>query len=500
MTAQNDHTIARSCGILLHPTSLPSPYGIGDLGSQAYQWIDVLGQAQQKWWQILPLNPTGFGDSPYSSPSAFAGNPYMISPDIVVEEGLLGGSDIPGHSFDPDRVEFGRVIEFKTGLLRKAWTNFKNGAANNLKSAQQEFESHNHYWLDDYGLFRAIKDSLKQKAWYDWPEDFKNREPEALDRARKDLGDDFGFHKFCQFLFFRQWQNVENYAHERGITILGDAPIFVSADSCDVWANPLLFQLDENLQPKVVAGVPPDYFSATGQLWGNPLYDWEALEKTGFQWWLDRVRTALKLVDYIRLDHFRGFESYWEVPAGMPTAEVGQWVKAPGAKLFAKLREHLNGLPLVAEDLGIITAEVDKLRADFNLPGMRVLQFAFGGGSDNPYLPHNYDSNSVVYTGTHDNNTTRGWYEQAGDNEKDHIRRYFARDGSDIAWDMIRAAWASVGNLAIAPLQDIMDLGTEARMNFPGLPKGNWGWRFREEMLRQDILDRLVELTELYGR
>ena len=493
-------TSTRSSGVLLHPTSLPGPYGIGDLGGPAYRWIDSLAYARQKWWQILPLNPTGYGDSPYSSPSAFAGNPYLVSPELLLQDGLLQQSDVPDTSFPLDRIDYGMVVPWKTSILGKAWEHYKAGTAPQLKGEVEAFENKQSSWLDDYALFRSLRDKFGGQSWYEWPTELRERQPAALEQARIELADGIGFHKFCQFLFFKQWIAVENYAHEKDILIFGDAPIFVSADSSDVWANPQLFQLDENRHPRVVAGVPPDYFSSTGQLWGNPLYDWDTLRQTKFQWWIDRIRNLLQVVDVVRIDHFRGFESYWEVPAGMPTAEIGQWVKAPGEELFTTLRDALGGLPLVAEDLGIITPEVDKLRMDFELQGMRVLQFAFGGASDNPYLPHNYDTNTVVYTGTHDNNTTRGWFNQAGDKEKNHVRSYMARDASDVSWDMIRMAWSSVGNIAIAPLQDILDLGTDARMNFPGKPEGNWGWRYREEMITSEVLDRLGELTELYGR
>jgi 4-alpha-glucanotransferase len=490
----------RYAGVLLHPTSLPGPYGIGDLGSRAYQWVDALAHAQQSFWQILPLNPTGFGDSPYQSFSAFAGNPYLISPDLMAEDGLLLGGDLHPPGFPADRVDYGAVIEFKTRLLHRAWERFQGGAAPGLRAAYEEFRSAQKKWLDDYALFRAIKAAQGGKSWYQWSRDHIDRKPAALDKTRKELADAVGYAAFGQFLFFRQWGAVKKYANERGIRIIGDVPIFVSGDSADVWSHPDLFQLDEHKNPKSVAGVPPDYFSATGQLWGNPLYDWPAVQKTGFRWWIDRMQTTLNMVDVVRLDHFRGFEAYWAVPAGMPTAEKGQWVKAPGQELFNTLKVFLNGLPLIAEDLGLITPEVNRLRRQFNLPGMRILQFAFDGRADNPYLPHNYDPNTVVYTGTHDNNTTRGWYNTASETEKDHVRRYLGRDGRDIVWDLIRVAWESVADYALAPLQDVLDLGTEARMNFPGRPGGNWTWRFREDMLRPDVLDRLANLTELYGR
>ncbi len=498
--APTAETRVRHAGILLHPTSLPGPYGIGDLGGEAFRWIDALAHAQQKFWQILPLNPTGFGDSPYQSFSAFAGNPYLINPDLLVEAGLLEAGQVQPTGFPTDHVDYGPVIDFKVRLLHQAWERFLGGAAADLRPAFDQFRQAEKNWLDDYALFRAIKDAQGGKPWYQWPRDLVDRKPAALERVRRELERQIGFEAFCQFLVARQWAAVRNYANERGIRIIGDVPIFVAGDSADVWAHPELFQLDAQKNPKAVAGVPPDYFSATGQLWGNPLYDWPALQKSGFRWWINRLQTTLRQVDIIRLDHFRGFEAYWSVPAGMATAEKGQWIKGPGQDLFNTLKVSLNGLPLIAEDLGLITPEVERLRRQFHLPGMRILQFAFGSGSENPYLPHNFDHNTVAYTGTHDNDTTRGWYNAAPDHVKDHVRRYLGRDGRDIVWDMMRTAWESVADYALAPLQDVLDLGSQARMNFPGRPAGNWAWRFQEEMLRPDILDRLANLTELYGR
>ncbi len=498
---QPSRKTTRSSGLLLHPTSLPGPFGIGDLGPAAFAWIDALAHARQKWWQILPLGPTGYGDSPYQCFSAFAGNPYLLSPQFLREDGLLDERDLPPADFPADHVDFGAVIPYKLQLHTRAWQNFKAGKGVPLKNAFGQFTHDEAGWLDDYALFRALKDANKGAAWPEWPEPLRLRQGAALDRARRDLADSIGYHQFQQFLFFRQWQRVKDHAHDRGVKIIGDLPIFVSADSSDVWANPQLFQLDAKRHPKVVAGVPPDYFSATGQLWGNPLYDWPALEKSGFAWWVERFRATLRLFDVVRLDHFRGFESYWEVPANQVTAVKGRWVKAPGAKLFTKLREALGGLPIIAEDLGIITPEVDKLRTDFRLPGMSILQFAFGDGPDNRYLPHNYtDPTMVIYTGTHDNDTTRGWYEHAPEREKDRIRRYLARDGNDISWDMLRLAWSSICDYALAPLQDVLCLSTEARMNFPGKPIGNWSWRYLPQQLTPGYLDRLTEMTQLYGR
>jgi len=490
----------RSAGVLLHPTSLPGPYGIGDFGPSVYSWIDALVQARQKWWQILPLGPTGFGDSPYQCYSAFAGNPLLISPQFLVQDGLLNHGDLDASRFSATTVDYGPVTTFKNRLLTRAWDMFQTGRGSGLRPAFEEFCRQKASWLEDYALFVAIKEAMGGKSWQDWPVNLRRREPTALTTARLDLSLSIGSHQFRQFLFHRQWQGVKNYAHERGIRIIGDIPIFVSGDSADVWANPRLFMLDDASKPTVVAGVPPDYFSATGQLWGNPLYNWNALSATGFAWWIARLRTTLEQVDIIRLDHFRGFESYWEIPAGKPTAQEGCWVKAPGPALMKSLRQALGGLPLIAEDLGIITPEVEALRDDFDLPGMRILQFAFGGDSDNPYLPHNYSRRTVAYTGTHDNDTTRGWFAAAPEKERDHVRRYLGRDGSDIAWDFIRAAWSSVADYAIAPLQDILNLDTSGRMNLPGRPTGNWGWRYTVDQVTPWVLERLGEMTHLYGR
>jgi 4-alpha-glucanotransferase len=500
-TPASKPTSRRSSGILLHPTSLPGPYGIGDVGPAAYAWVDTLAEAKQKWWQILPLGPTGYGDSPYQCFSAFAGNPYLVSPEALIEDGLLARADVAGADSPAHKVDFGAVIKFKVKLLARAWENFQAGAAPSLRAEFDQFCAGQAAWLDDFALFMALKDSHGGVSWLEWDAGARRRDPATLDRARKDLADDIGLHKFRQFVFFRQWLALKAYANARGIRLIGDVPIFVASDSSDVWANPEFFLLDDERRPTVVAGVPPDYFSATGQLWGNPLYNWSALKKAGYQWWVERVRATLAQVDLIRIDHFRGFEANWEIPAGMPTAEKGRWVKGAGADLFVAMEKALDALPLIAEDLGVITPEVDALREQFNLPGMRVLQFAFGGATEDRFLPHAYETrNTVVYTGTHDNDTTRGWYAAITERERDFVRRYLARDGRDIAWDLIRLAWSSVADYAITPLQEVMDLGTEARMNTPGVLGGNWSWRFVEGQLTRAMLGRLREMTELYGR
>jgi 4-alpha-glucanotransferase len=491
---------ARAAGILLHPTSLPGPYGIGDLGPPAYAWVDTLARARQTWWQVLPLGPTGYGDSPYQSFSSFAGNPYLISPEVLVQDGLLTTENLAGVHFPAERVDYGPVIQLKLHILARAWENFQSGKAASLRPLFEDFCVQQAPWLDGYALFMALKEAHGGASWFTWPRELLRHEAPALEQARRDLSAVVGRQQLGQFLFYRQWGSLKRYANQRGIRLIGDLPIFVSSDSADVWASPEWFLLDDDRRPLVVAGVPPDYFSATGQLWGNPLYNWEALRQSGYAWWVARLRATLRHVDLVRLDHFRGFEAFWEIPAGMPTAEIGRWVKGPGADLFGALRQGLGRLPIIAEDLGLITAEVEALRDQFQLPGMRILQFAFGGATEDRFLPHNYEPNTVVYTGTHDNDTTHGWYATLGERESTFLRRYIGRGDGDVAWDLIRLAWASVADFALAPLQDILSLGTEARMNLPGRPSGNWGWRYTEAMLTPAVLDRLGGMTEIYSR
>lgn len=494
---------SRSSGILLHPTSFPGRYGIGDLGEAAFRWIDFLKSADQKLWQILPLGPTGYGDSPYQCFSAFAGNPFLISPDKLFADGLLSKSELePLPAFPPGVVDFGPVINYKLRLLDKAYSNYRAGAGSPaLRAEFQAFQHAQAAWLEDFALFMALKESHGGAVWNTWEPDLVSRKPTALAAARADLAAAVESQRLRQFLFFRQWQAVKEYANAAQISIIGDIPIFVAYDSADVWQRPELFYLDEQGTPTVVAGVPPDYFSRTGQLWGNPLYRWEVLEPSGYAWWIERVRATLAVVDVIRVDHFRGFEAYWEIPFGMPTAEVGQWVKGPGAGFFEALRSALGDLPIIAEDLGVVTPAMEALRDGFALPGMKVLQFAFSTDNQDPFLPHNFIPNCVVYTGTHDNDTTRGWYEHSStEAERDFARRYLGPDAKDFAWDLIRMAFASVANTAVAPLQDVLNLGTGARMNLPGRPSGNWGWRFLPGQLTPGLRDRLKDLTWLYFR
>ena len=491
----------RTSGVLLHPTCLPGPFGIGDMGKSAYEFVDFLAETGQGVWQLMPLGPTGFGDSPYSCFSAFAGNPLLIDPQMLHEQNLLSSSDLEGApSFPADRVDYGRVIPFKSSLLEKAFATFERDAGAEEKNAWEEFCRNNASWLDDYALFMALKQT-RESAWIEWEPDLVKRKPKAVEKASRDLDPLCRAHKFYQYLFFNQWKALKHYANRKGVRIIGDIPVFVAYDSVEVWANPHLFYLDKNHRPTVVAGVPPDYFSKTGQLWGNPLYRWDVMEKEGFSWWLSRFRMNLVLVDVIRLDHFRGFESYWEVPATDDTAVNGHWVKAPGEKLFQTLRTELGEVPIIAEDLGLITPEVEELRDAFGFPGMKVLQFAFAEGPENPYLPHNYSPNCVVYTGTHDNDTSLGWYRAtSSEKERDYLRRYMASDGSEIHWDLIRLAFSSVAHTAVIPLQDILGLGGEARMNFPGKPSGNWQWRYTPDQLSQEVRGRLGEMTRVYGR
>ena len=502
----------RASGILLHPTSLPGRFGVGDLGDEAYGFTDFLAASGQTLWQVLPLGPTGYGDSPYQCFSAFAGNALLVSPERLVEEGLLKAADIEDvPAFDPDRVEFGRVIEYKNELLRKAYASFRRTTDTGLRVEVETFNQQAAAWLEDYALYRAMKDARGGAAWNKWEAPMVRRLPEALAAAREGLRAEIDAHKFYQFLFFRQWSRLKAYANDKGVRVVGDIPIFVAHDSSDVWANPEQFQLDPEGNPRVVAGVPPDYFSKTGQLWGNPLYDWEHMRADGFRWWIERAVATLRLVDILRIDHFRGFAAYWEVPGGDPTAERGRWVPAPGRELFRAIRDALGELPIVAEDLGVITPDVEALRDEFGFPGMRILQFGFSSDARNKDLPHNYVPNSVVYTGTHDNDTIVGWFNsRAGEGstrtadqierERDFCLSYLATDGKEIHWDFIRAALASVPATALMPLQDVLGLGTEARMNLPASTSGNWDWRFRAEMLTPQIAARLQYFTRLYGR
>ncbi|MBX3013970.1 MAG: 4-alpha-glucanotransferase [Caldilineaceae bacterium] len=492
----------RRSGILLHPTSLPGRYGIGTLDQAAYEWVDFLVETHQSLWQVLPLGPTGYGDSPYQSFSTFAGNPYLISVEALVEEGFLSAATLAqAPAFPSDRVDYGAIYSWKLPLLRQAATTFSQQATAAQQADFAAFCQAEAAWLDDFALFMALKDAHNGQAWTQWAMPLRSRQPAALKSATATHATAIHAHKFNQWLFFRQWQQLKSYANAKGIQLIGDIPIFVAMDSADTWTNPGEFFLDQTCHPTVVAGVPPDYFSATGQLWGNPLYRWDKMKANGYAWWLRRIRAALKLYDIVRIDHFRGFAGYWEVPAGEETAINGQWVKGPGADLFNAIQAALGELPIIAEDLGEITPDVIELRDQFNLPGMKILQFAFSTDASDKFLPHNYTHNFVVYTGTHDNDTTVGWYNNSATTyERDHFRHYLRTDGHDPAWTMLDAAFRSVAMLALVPLQDLLDLDSPARMNFPGRAEGNWAWRFQPEQLNGLVAARLSDTTLLYGR
>ena len=494
----------RSSGILLHPTSFPSRFGIGDLGREAYRFIDFLKDAYQQYWQILPLGPTGFGNSPYMCYSALAGNPLLISPEKLHDEGLLSDGDFANFpEFSLDNVDYQRVESAKTPLLKKACSNFKANPTKKQQQAFAEFCDSKAYWLDDYTLFMALKDSNGGASWNNWDKDIAKRKPKAIEKAKKELADGIFFHKFLQFQFYSQWSELRKYANNCGVKIIGDIPIYVAHDSADVWGNPDIFCLDKDTgEASLMAGVPPDYFSATGQLWGNPVYDWKQLEKQKFKWWVQRFEAMLDYVDIIRIDHFRGFEAFWAVPLGEETAVNGKWIEAPGDKLFETIKKQLGTLPVLAEDLGTITPEVEALRDKFDFPGMKVLQFAFGGDAGNPYLPFNVqENNSVIYTGTHDNDTTVGWYEKASDVEKSNLSFYLGSISHDgVHWDLIRLALASIANVAIFPLQDILGLGSNARMNIPSLGEGNWEWRYRSEAMNSELSQRMKSFVKFFGR
>jgi len=497
----------RRSGILLHPTSLPGRFGIGDLDDAAYQFVDFLAAAGQSYWQVLPLSPTGYGDSPYQTLSAFAGNPMLISPDGLVEAGHLSKADVEHVPDFPDGlVDFGPVINYKTGLLDRAFANFRARAPADQRASFARFCDEHAFWLDDFALFMALKEAHDLRPWYEWEPEVVTRQPEALARWRGYLADAIENQKYRQWQFFEQWLSVKRYANGRGVRIVGDIPIFVSLDSADVWANAHLFCFDEDLRPTVVSGVPPDYFSETGQLWGHPLYRWEVMAQEGYIWWIARFRMAFTQADVVRIDHFRGFYNYWEVPAGEETAINGRWSYGPGADLFHVVTAALGEVAIIAEDLGDFDAEsragVDALQAEFGYPGMKVLQFAFSTGPDDPFLPHNFTRDCVVYTGTHDNDTTVGWYQVTStEQERDYALKYLGSDGSDIAWDLIRLAWASVANTAITTVQDLLSLGHERRMNTPGtVGPPNWCWRLLPDALTDELTARLRELTAVYGR
>lgn len=496
--ASKQHGLPRRAGILLHPTSLPSRHGIGDLGPAATRFLDFLAECGAKLWQTLPLGPVGYGNSPYAARSAFAGNPLLISLELIHDDGLLTDEELSSLPVQESGLtDFDTASRYKLSALRTAHERLQSSRH---RDDFLEFRQREAGWLDDWTLYAAASDAFGKRAWTNWEPTIARRAPSAIDRWNRALEGEIDFQRFLQWAFFRQWDRLRALARERDIQIVGDLPIFVAHDSADVWSRPELFQLDGAGNPTVVAGVPPDYFSETGQRWGNPLYRWDVLDSLGYEWWRDRIAMSLRLFDLLRIDHFRGFQACWEIPATEETAINGRWASGPGKVLFESLERSLGRLPILVEDLGIITPEVGALRDELGYPGMKVLQFAFDSGPDNPFLPYSYHSNTVVYTGTHDNDTTRAWYAQAPEHTRDAVRRYCARAGDDVAWDFIRLALASVSDTAIVPLQDVLNLGGSARMNCPGTADGNWSWRYQPDDLQPSTAERFHGLVEIYGR
>jgi 4-alpha-glucanotransferase len=494
----------RGNGLLLHLTSLPSPFGIGDMGPWAYKFIDFLAGAKQSYWQILPLNPTDLrhGNSPYHSASAFAGNPLLISPELLFQDGLLNQEDLSGQGkFSEARVDYYEARSFKEGLLHQAFEHFKTSKE---KHGYEEFRVQNAYWLDDYALFRALKAHFQGEVWSEWPEALRERNPDDLESMGKTLQDAVDKEAFLQYLFFKQWHMLKDYCNEKNINIIGDMPIYVVHDSADLWVRPELCKLDDKRRPLAVAGVPPDYFSETGQLWGNPVYRWDVLKERGYDWWIQRLARAFRLFDFVRIDHFRGFVSYWEVGADEKNAINGKWVEAPAEDFFRVILDRFPEAPIIAEDLGLITQDVWEVMDHFGFPGMKVLLFAFGEDlPTNPYAPHNYIRNCVVYTGTHDNNTSKGWFEkEAKPEEKRRLTNYLGREiaAKEVHWELVRLAMMSVANTAIIPMQDILGLGEPSRMNRPAKKDGNWKWRLLPDQLTPSLAKRLLEMTEIYSR
>lgn len=491
----------RSSGVIMHISSLPNKYGIGTFGKEAYEFGEFLNKAGQKYWQILPLGPTSFGDSPYQSFSAFAGNPYFIDFDLLREDGLLKKSDYETVDFgdNPEKVDYALIFENKMKVLKIAYNNSKDKEIKDL----DKFIIEEDEWLDDYALYMAVKCKFELKSWQEWDEDIKLRKPQALKKYKEELSEDIGFWKFLQYEFFKQWKALKKYVNSLDIEFIGDIPIYVAEDSADVWANPKSFLIDEEtLRPLKVAGCPPDIFSETGQLWGNPIYNWDYIKSNGYKWWINRIRQSFKIYDVLRIDHFKGFESYWSIPYGDDTAENGEWVKGPGIEIFHAIKKELGEVNIIAEDLGSLTEETIKMRNETGYPGMKILTFAFDGGSDNHFLPHNYDKNFIVYTGTHDNDTVRGWMEKTA--PKDQVE--YAIDYLKLtkeegySWGFVRSAWSSVADVAIAQMQDLLDLGNEARMNMPSTLGINWQWRMKDGACTDELASKINELTNMYGR
>lgn len=491
----------RSSGTLVHPTSFPSKYGMGDLGHEAYTFIDFLNETNQTIWQVLPLGPTGYGNSPYASYSAFAGNPYLISLDKLKEKGLLTPDEIQQAKLPVTaEADYESSYANKDQLLKKAFQRFKENSSEDDQKKLRDFKTSNKYWLNDFAMFMACSISNDRNTWNTWDEDIARRKPAAIKKIKTKLSEEIEFQKWLQFEFFNEWYSLKEYANSKGIRVVGDIPIFVDHNSADVWSHPEFFEVDEQGNRKLVAGVPPDYFSETGQLWGNPLYRWESLQNDNFSWWIERFSQMFDLYDAIRVDHFRGFDAYWEVSASKKTAIKGQWVKAPGIELFTTIKTQLGELPIIAEDLGVVTPEVEQLRDMFNFPGMKILQFAFDSDETNSFLPHNYSQNCVTYTGTHDNDTTIGWFNSAPEVEKHRLREYTRSNGSNVQWELIRLGMLSVADQAIFPLQDFMNLDTSHRMNIPGTVGNNWMWRYTPEMLHNVDKQQIKKLIEMGNR
>ena len=496
---------ARYGGILLHPTSLPSKYGIGDLGPELYRFIDLLQEHKLNLWQILPLGPTGYADSPYQSFSAFAGNPMLISFEKLIEMKLLTTDDCePKKPFPDSYVDYGNLIGYKWNLLEQVFNNYQKKPSPYVKEEYNKFLHIHDFWLEDFSVFMSIKLENDLRAWIEWDQELKYNEPSAIEDWKKTHEKELLFHKFTQYLFFRQWNEAKKYANQKNIKIIGDIPIFVAYDSVDVWSHPEYYQLDDERKLRFIAGVPPDYFSETGQRWGNPLYDWDLMKKEEYEWWIQRIKHCFQIVDILRIDHFRGFESYWQIPASEETAIIGKWKKGPGIEIFRKFQQELGHLAIIAEDLGLITPEVEKLLQETEYPGMRVLQFAFEDNeknlAKNKFLPHNYHPNSIAYTGTHDNQTTKAWFNELPKKVKKNVLDYTNSSGNDIVGDLIRLIWSSVANLAIIPLQDLLRLGDEARMNVPGTTKDNWKWRFTWDELKNKFWNEITSMSQFYGR
>ena len=494
----------RGAGILMHIASLPGEYGIGTLGKEAFKFAEFLETSGLKYWQILPLGHTSYGDSPYQCFSAFAGNPYFIDYDILREEGILEEEDYKKENYgdNPERIDYGTIFESKNKVLKRAYDNFKKGNLKELAQKIEKFKTENAFWLEDYALYMSLKNYFKLVSWQEWPDDIKKREPEAIKKYQESLKDEIGFWSFVQYLFFEQWIALKDYTNSLGIKIIGDIPIYVAEDSVDAWSAPENFKMNvKEMKPLFVAGCPPDMFSATGQLWGNPIYDWDAMKKNNYKWWISRIKESLKLYDIVRIDHFRGFEAYWQIPYGEPTAVNGKWVKGPGMSLFNAVKKELGEIDVIAEDLGFLTEEVKEFLAETGYPGMKILEFGFGGG-DSEYLPHNYIKNCIAYTGTHDNDTFLGWFVKTGSKKevRNAIRYLGLNEEEGYNWGFIRGIWSSVANTAIAPMQDFLNLGNEARINLPSTLGTNWQWRAKKEDINENLANKIYKFTKLYGR